>query len=168
MAVVRLLVGFCLGWCPAMCLGLIAATLAGVPDTVVAIALLWLIVPWQCRRYLRTNTRHPTRAERRVALAGMTAVVVGVNTAFSLMLLPSSPFPAQDLAARNLLLGGAWLTVPMYAALLWRLMRAAWGVAPRRASAAQVVRAARDSAAVMRVDESVATNGTDHLPSASA
>lgn len=168
MAVVRLLVGFCLGWCPAMCLGLIAATLAGVPDTVVAIALLWLIVPWQCRRYLRTNTRPPTRAERRVALSGMTAVVVGVNTALSLMLLPSSPFPAQDLAARNLLLGGAWLTVPMYAALLWLFMRSVWGAAPRRAPAAQAVRAARDSAAMMAVEVPVATNGPDHLPSASA
>lgn len=168
MAVVRLLVGFCLGWCPAMCLGLIAATLAGVPDTLVAIALLWLIVPWQCRRYLRANTRHPTRAERRLALAGMTAMVVGVNTAFSFMLLPSSPFPAQDLAARNLLLGGAWLTVPMYAALLWLFMRSVWGVAPRRATAAQAVRAARDSAAMMAVEVPPATNGTDHLPSASA
>ncbi|VFR24134.1 hypothetical protein ANT2_1662 [plant metagenome] len=151
-----------------MCLGLIAATLAGVPDTVVAIALLWLIVPWQCRRYLRTNTRAPTRAERRVALSGMTAVVVGVNTVLSLMLLPSSPFPAQDLAARNLLLGGAWLTVPMYAALLWLFMRSVWGAAPRRAPAAQAVRAARDSAAMMAVEVPVATNGPDHLPSASA
>lgn len=168
MAVVRLLVGFCLGWCPAMCLGLIAATLAGVPDTVVAIALLWLTVPWQCRRFLRANTRHPTRAERRVALAGMTVMVVCVNTAFSLMLLPSSPFPAQDLASRNLLLGGAWLTVPLYASLLWLLMRSVWGTAPRRTPAVQVVRAARDSAAVVAVEEPVATAGADHLPSASA
>ncbi len=128
MPLIKMLLQFLGLWIVAFPVGLFAAVWYNVSDTLMTYGLLLIALPLVVNRFPKAQHRPFSPDEQFAAVVGLTAIVLGVNLAFTTWFTPSSstysvwlnpPLPL------NVIQGFIALQTPLYAVMSWLFIHAA-------------------------------------------